>query len=120
MSQTSVSGLVGVSANSSFVCGRIAAFHSATSVWETKVVSTPKRANPVPSKVSHNTLIEIVWTLVPVLILFGLGAAPALIVTIIFAMPAVVSGSLLLALDRTAGTFFFDAASVGSFCCASR
>ena len=27
------------------------------------------RANPVPSKTSHNTLIEIIWTLVPVLIL---------------------------------------------------
>ncbi len=27
------------------------------------------KANPVPSKTSHNTLIEIVWTLVPVLIL---------------------------------------------------
>lgn len=28
-----------------------------------------KRANPTPSKTSHNTVIEIVWTLVPVLIL---------------------------------------------------
>ncbi len=28
-----------------------------------------KRANPVASKTSHNTLIEVVWTLVPVLIL---------------------------------------------------
>jgi cytochrome c oxidase subunit 2 len=28
-----------------------------------------KRKNPVPSKTSHNTLIEIVWTLLPVLIL---------------------------------------------------
>ena len=28
------------------------------------------RANPVPSRVTHNTLIEIVWTVVPVLILF--------------------------------------------------
>ncbi|MFM5906102.1 MAG: cytochrome c oxidase subunit II [Novosphingobium sp.] len=28
-----------------------------------------KRSNPVPSKTSHNTLIEIVWTLLPVLIL---------------------------------------------------
>ena len=27
--------------------------------------------NPVPSKTSHNTLIEVVWTLVPVLILVG-------------------------------------------------
>jgi cytochrome c oxidase subunit 2 len=28
-----------------------------------------RRANPVPSKTSHNTMIEVVWTLVPVLIL---------------------------------------------------
>lgn len=30
------------------------------------------KANPVPSKFSHNTTIEIVWTLVPVLILLGI------------------------------------------------
>ena len=29
-------------------------------------------ANPTPSRTSHNTLIEIVWTLVPVLILVGI------------------------------------------------
>ena len=28
-----------------------------------------KRANPVPSKVSHNTLIEVLWTGIPILIL---------------------------------------------------
>jgi len=28
-----------------------------------------EKANPVPSKTSHNTLIEIIWTIVPVLIL---------------------------------------------------
>ncbi|MFA6218524.1 MAG: cytochrome c oxidase subunit II [Erythrobacter sp.] len=31
-----------------------------------------KRANPVPSKTSHNTLIEVVWTVVPALILLGI------------------------------------------------
>jgi cytochrome c oxidase subunit II len=31
-----------------------------------------KAANPVPSKTTHNTLIEVVWTLVPVLILVGI------------------------------------------------
>jgi cytochrome c oxidase subunit 2 len=31
-----------------------------------------KSANPVPSKVSHNTLIEVIWTLGPVLILVGI------------------------------------------------
>lgn len=29
------------------------------------------RSNPVPSRTTHNTLIEVVWTLVPVLILVG-------------------------------------------------
>ena len=41
MSQTSVSGLVGLSANSSLVLGCTAAFHAATSVCGTKVVCTP-------------------------------------------------------------------------------
>jgi cytochrome c oxidase subunit 2 len=30
------------------------------------------KANPVPSKTTHNTFIEIVWTLIPVLILVGI------------------------------------------------
>ena len=36
-----------------------------------------KGANPTPSKTTHNTFIEIVWTLVPVLILLGI-AYPSL------------------------------------------
>lgn len=35
------------------------------------------KANPVPSKTTHNTFIEIVWTLVPVLILAGI-AVPSI------------------------------------------
>ncbi|HAU23014.1 MAG TPA: cytochrome c oxidase subunit II [Erythrobacter sp.] len=31
-----------------------------------------KKANPVPSKTTHNTMIEVVWTVVPVLILVGI------------------------------------------------
>src|SRR6185369_10245464 len=30
------------------------------------------KANPVPSRTTHNTLIEVAWTLVPVLILVGI------------------------------------------------
>lgn len=30
-------------------------------------------ANPTPSKISHNTLLEVVWTLIPVLILVVIG-----------------------------------------------
>ena len=36
-------------------------------VWT--IVRYRRKANPVPSKTSHNTMIEIVWTAVPVLIL---------------------------------------------------
>ena len=31
-----------------------------------------RRSSPVPSRTSHNTVIEVVWTLVPVLILVGI------------------------------------------------
>ena len=36
-----------------------------------------KSANPVPSKTSHNTLIEIIWTVIPVLILVAI-AVPSI------------------------------------------
>jgi cytochrome c oxidase subunit 2 len=36
-----------------------------------------QRANPVPSKTAHNTLIEVIWTGVPVLILLAI-AVPSL------------------------------------------
>ena len=36
------------------------------------IVRFNKRANPVPSKTSHNTLIEVVWTVVPALILLAI------------------------------------------------
>ena len=65
MSQTSVSGLVGVSANSSLVFGRSAAFHAATSVCDTKVVSTPNLANsrPISAIVEPNIDREqITWS----------------------------------------------------------
>ena len=59
MSQTSVSGLLGVSANSSFVLGRIAARHCAASVCETKLVSTPNLPKSWNSLiVEPNTLCE--------------------------------------------------------------
>jgi len=38
----------------------------------TVVVKFNARANPVPSRTTHNTPIEVVWTLVPVLILVGI------------------------------------------------
>ncbi|MDD3797743.1 MAG: cytochrome c oxidase subunit II [Novosphingobium sp.] len=41
------------------------------------IVRFNRRSNPVPSKTSHNTAIEVVWTLVPVLILVGI-AVPSI------------------------------------------
>ncbi len=41
------------------------------------IVRFNRRANPNPSKTSHNTLIEVIWTLVPVLILVGI-AVPSI------------------------------------------
>ena len=41
------------------------------------IVRFNRRANPVPSKTTHNTFIEVVWTLIPVLILLGI-AYPSL------------------------------------------
>uniref|UniRef100_UPI0025BC5D50 cytochrome c oxidase subunit II transmembrane domain-containing protein n=1 Tax=Brevundimonas sp. TaxID=1871086 RepID=UPI0025BC5D50 len=36
------------------------------------VIRYNKKSNPVPAKWSHNTLIEVIWTIVPVLILVGI------------------------------------------------
>ncbi|MBV1918914.1 MAG: cytochrome c oxidase subunit II [Sphingomonadaceae bacterium] len=36
-----------------------------------------RRSNPVPSRTSHNTVIEVIWTLLPVLILVGI-AVPSI------------------------------------------
>jgi cytochrome c oxidase subunit 2 len=41
------------------------------------IVRYNRRRNPVASRTSHNTLIEVVWTLVPVLILVGI-AVPSI------------------------------------------
>lgn len=45
----------------------ITLFVLALLIWV--VVRYNKRANPIPAKWSHNTLVEVVWTLAPVLIL---------------------------------------------------
>jgi cytochrome c oxidase subunit 2 len=41
------------------------------------VVRYRRAAHPVPSRTSHNTVIEVIWTLVPVLILVGI-AVPSI------------------------------------------
>jgi len=45
----------------------ISLFVLALLVWI--MIRYNKRANPTPSKVSHNTLLEVMWTIVPVVIL---------------------------------------------------
>jgi len=37
------------------------------------IVRYREKANPNPSKVTHNTLVEILWTVIPVVILFVIG-----------------------------------------------
>lgn len=48
----------------------ISAFVLALLLWV--IVRYNRAANPTPSKTSHNTLIEVVWTLVPVIVLVGI------------------------------------------------
>jgi cytochrome c oxidase subunit II len=38
----------------------------------TVMIKFNARANPVPSRTTHNTLVEVAWTLIPVLILVGI------------------------------------------------
>ena len=64
---------------------RAAAFHDGPLLWMCIIISVfvlallaftmfrfRRGANPVPSRTSHNTTIEVIWTLVPVLILVGI------------------------------------------------
>ena len=53
-----------------FLCAAISLFVLALLGWT--MVKYRRGANPTPSRTSHNTLLEVVWTLVPVLILVGI------------------------------------------------
>jgi cytochrome c oxidase subunit 2 len=52
------------------ICAIISAFVLALLMWA--IVRYRRGANPTPSRNSHNTVIEVIWTLVPVLILVGI------------------------------------------------
>ncbi len=52
------------------LCALISAVVLGLLLWV--IVRYRRGANPTPSRNSHNTLIEVVWTLVPVLILVGI------------------------------------------------
>jgi cytochrome c oxidase subunit 2 len=89
---------LGLQTPASTVAEMIHAFHTEL-LWMCVIISTfvlilllicifrfNEKANPVPSKTSHNTLIEIVWTVVPIIIL------------VVLAIP---SYRLLFYMDRT-------------------
>ncbi|QIK95116.1 cytochrome c oxidase subunit II [Sphingomonas sp. HDW15A] len=57
------------------LCVVISLFVLALMVWT--LLRYNRRANPTPSRNSHNTLLEVVWTLVPVLILVAI-AVPSI------------------------------------------
>ncbi|WP_417580044.1 cytochrome c oxidase subunit II [Pelagibacterium sp.] len=76
-------GQLGLQASVTPIMDSIVAFHDHLLMWVITgtvlvvlallivvIVRFNQRANPTPSKVTHNTLIEVVWTAVPVLILF--------------------------------------------------
>ena len=52
------------------LCAIISAFVLGLLLWV--MIRYRRGANPVPSRNSHNTMIEVVWTLVPVMILVGI------------------------------------------------
>ena len=52
------------------LCALISAFVLILLLWA--LIRFRRGANPVPSRNSHNTTIEVIWTLVPVLILVGI------------------------------------------------
>jgi len=52
------------------MCVAISLFVLALLLW--CVVRYNKKSNPTPAKWSHNTLVEVIWTVLPVLILMGI------------------------------------------------
>lgn len=66
---------VGLHGGLVWIMGLICLFVLALLAWV--IIRYNRRANPTPSRTTHNTLIEVVWTVVPVLILVGI-ALPSL------------------------------------------
>lgn len=76
-------GQIGLQRSVTPVMDAMVAFHDHVLMWAISaivllvlvllvviVLRFNQRANPVPSRVTHNTMVEVVWTVVPVLILF--------------------------------------------------
>jgi len=68
--------LTGVYTLVTYIIGAIVAFVLGLMAYI--MIRFREKANPIPSKTSHNTLIEVIWTVVPVLILFVI-AIPSMI-----------------------------------------
>jgi cytochrome c oxidase subunit 2 len=78
-----VPGQIGLQPSVTPIMDSIVAFHDGLLMWIISamvllvlalliivIVRFNQRANPVPSRFTHNTMVEIVWTVLPVLILF--------------------------------------------------
>lgn len=55
-----------------YIIGVIVVFVTALLIW--CIVRFNQRANPVPARFTHNTPLELAWTLAPILILIFIGA----------------------------------------------
>lgn len=53
-----------------WIIGAITLLVSVLLIWV--MVKFNSKSNPVPSRTTHNTLIEVIWTIVPVMILVGI------------------------------------------------
>ena len=75
-------GEIGFQESATAIMDEIESFHNGLLIWVislivvlvlallvTVMVRFNARANPVPRKFTHNTLVEIIWTVVPVLVL---------------------------------------------------
>ncbi len=80
--QVPVDGGIGLQEPATPVMEELVKFHNGFLMWTITIITLfvlalmifimfrfNEKANPVPSKTSHNTLIEVIWTIVPVLIL---------------------------------------------------
>lgn len=89
-----VPGEIGLQAGVTPIMDSITAFHDGLLIWIISaivlfvlglmvyvMVRFNRRANPVPNRFSHNTLVEVVWVVVPILILLVIAAPSFAVLT---------------------------------------
>lgn len=77
-----IPGAIGLQPSVTPIMDSVHAFHDGPLLWTSIIIATlvlvlliivmvrfNAKANPTPSKTSHNTLIEVIWTVAPVLVL---------------------------------------------------